>query len=138
MEINWQFMATKKFDSADFEGFLRLLPKDVDGVRLRHALEVRHPSSQDPRFYDLARRYNAAIVIADDDGFPAIDERTSDFTYARLMRCQESARTGYTPAALKRWARPRRNLGEARRRLHCFARGSMFDKLLRGQGDRDC
>src|ERR1700755_1492249 len=25
--INWQFMPTKKFDPADFEGFLKLLPK---------------------------------------------------------------------------------------------------------------
>ncbi len=29
--INWQFMATKKFDPVDFEGFLKLLPKEQDG-----------------------------------------------------------------------------------------------------------
>lgn len=37
--INWQFMGTKKFDPADFEGFLKLLPKEQDGcgcgMRLR-------------------------------------------------------------------------------------------------------
>ena len=31
--INWQFMATKKFDPEDFEGFLKLLPKEVEGLR---------------------------------------------------------------------------------------------------------
>ena len=61
--INWQFMGTKKFDPDDFEGFLKLLPKELKGLKLRHALEVRHASFQDPRFYDLARKYGAAIVF---------------------------------------------------------------------------
>jgi uncharacterized protein YecE (DUF72 family) len=29
--INWQFMATKKFDPVDFEGFLKLLPREIGG-----------------------------------------------------------------------------------------------------------
>src|SRR5215813_15074639 len=37
--INWQFAGTKKFDAADFEGFLKLLPKKVDGLDIRHAVE---------------------------------------------------------------------------------------------------
>jgi len=102
--INWQFMETKKFDPEDFERFLKLLPRHVGGLRLRHALEVRHPSFKDPRFYDLARRYNAAIVFADDDTFPEIDEPTADFTYARLMRTKEKLANGYPPADLDRWA----------------------------------
>lgn len=46
--INWQFMATKKFDAADFEAFLALLPRSVDGLALRHAVEVRHDSFAAP------------------------------------------------------------------------------------------
>ena len=103
--INWQFMATKKFDPADFEGFLNLLPREVAGLPLRHALEVRHPSFKDQRFYDLARRYNAAIVFADDDDFPAIDEPTADFVYARLMASQDEIETGYAPPISMRWAK---------------------------------
>jgi len=103
--ISWQFMATKKFDPEDFEGFLKLLPREVGGLPLRHALEVRHPSFKDQRFYELARRYRAAIVFADDDEFPAIDEATADFTYARLMRTQEEVETGYPAAALDGWAK---------------------------------
>jgi uncharacterized protein YecE (DUF72 family) len=103
--INWQFMGTKKFDADDFEGFLKGLPREMAGVTLRHALEVRNPSFKDPRFYDLARRYNAAIVFADDDDFPDIDEPTADFVYARLMRTQETVETGYKPAELDAWAK---------------------------------
>ena len=103
--INWQFMATKKFDPEDIEAFLKLLPKEVSGLQLRHAIEVRHDSFKDPRFYDLARKYNAAIVFADDDTFPAIDEPTADFTYARLMRTEEDVPTGYKPAAIGKWAK---------------------------------
>jgi len=101
--INWQFMATKKFDAEDFESFFKLLPKEMKGLRLRHALEVRHPSFIDKTFFDLARRYNAAIIYADHEEFPEIDEPTSDFTYARLMRTREDIETGYSAAALDAW-----------------------------------
>ena len=103
--INWQFMATKKFDAEEFETFLKALPRKIDGIPLRHALEVRSPTFKDQKFYDLAKRYNAAIVYADDDAFPEIDEPTADFTYARLMRTKESVRTGYTGPELDRWAK---------------------------------
>jgi uncharacterized protein YecE (DUF72 family) len=103
--INWQFMATKKFDPDDFAGFLALLPREVKGLPLRHALEIRHPSFKDERFYDLARQHNAAIIFADDETFPAIDEPTADFVYARLMRTEETIETGYDQAALKRWSK---------------------------------
>ena len=85
--------------------FLKLLPREVGKLPLRHALEVRHASFKDPRFYDLARKYNAAIVFADDEDFPEIDEPTADFTYARLMRAQEKVKTGYTPADIDKWAK---------------------------------
>ena len=103
--INWQLMGTKKFDLTDIGAFLDLLPREVGGLPLRHALEVRHASFKDPRFYDLARRHKVAIVFADDDSFPAIEEPTADFTYARLMRTKEDVETGYTPAELEGWAR---------------------------------
>lgn len=102
--ILWQFMATKKFDADDFAGFLKLLPERQDGIRLRHALEVRHESFLDPAFYALAKKANAAIVFADSDKFPEIDEPTADFTYARLQRCVEEVPTGYEGSALDRWA----------------------------------
>jgi uncharacterized protein YecE (DUF72 family) len=103
--INWQFTDSKTFDPEDFEGFLKLLPRAVGGLPLRHALEVRNKSFKDERFYDLARRYRAAIVFADDDEFPAIEEHTADFTYARLMRGKDEVETGYTVAELDRWAK---------------------------------
>ena len=102
--VNWQFMGAKKFDPEEIESFLKLLPREVEGLPLRHALEVRNRSFASARFYDLARRYNVAIVFADDDDFPAIDEATADFTYARLMRSKEDVETGYAAADLDRWA----------------------------------
>jgi uncharacterized protein YecE (DUF72 family) len=121
--INWQFMATKKFDPEDFEGFLKLLPREVDGLPLRHALEVRHGSFRDQRFYDLARRYKAAIVFADGADVPEIEEPTADFTYARLMRTREDIKTGYSAADLDRWAG----------RVRAWAtRGSVFVYFIAG------
>jgi uncharacterized protein YecE (DUF72 family) len=103
--VNWQFMATKKFDPEDFEAFLKLLPSKAGKLPLRHALEVRHASFKDPRFYDLARKYKAAIVYAQDEDFPEIDEPTTDFTYARLMGSVENLKAGYKPDELDKWAK---------------------------------
>ena len=93
-------MATKKFDPADFAAFLALLPKEKDGVALRHAIEVRHDSFACQEFYDLARKHNAAIVYAKEEKFPEIDEATADFTYARMMSSQEDLEAGVTPKEL--------------------------------------
>ena len=102
--ILWQFMATKKFDPDDFAAFLKLLPAKQDGVPLRHALEVRHDSFCDPAFHALAKSANAAIVFADSEEFPEIDEPTADFAYARLQRSAEDCPTGYDGKSLDHWA----------------------------------
>ncbi len=105
--INWQFMGTKKFDPADFEGFLKLLPKERDGLRLRHALEVRNGAFETEQFYDLARKYGVAIVYGQDDEapeWPVIDQQTTDFRYARLMSSREDEPTGMTSDELDRIA----------------------------------
>ena len=101
--ILWQFAATKRFDRDDFARFLDLIPDTQDGVPLRHVLEPRHESFRDPAFYELARGRKMAIVFADDDEFPCIDEPTADFVYARLQRSRDID-TGYEAAALDQWA----------------------------------
>ena len=103
--INWQLQPTRVFDAEDIDAFFALLPREAGGVRLRHAVEVRHPSFADPRFIDLARRHGIAVVRADHDTYPAIDADTADFTYARLMRTAEDIDTGYGAKDIDRWAK---------------------------------
>ncbi len=103
--INWQFMATKKFDPKDFGAFLGLLPKEKDGVLLRHAVEVRSPTFVTEAFYDLARKHNVAIIYARDEDFPEIDQHTADFTYARFMASREDITTGVTDEELNGFAK---------------------------------
>lgn len=110
--LNWQFMATKKFDPVDFEGFLKLLPREVDRLPLKHALEVRHPSFACEEFYDLARKHGAAIVYALDEDFPEIDVATADFAYARVMSSREDLEAGVTPEELETYARQARGWAE--------------------------
>jgi uncharacterized protein YecE (DUF72 family) len=102
--IVWQFMPTKRFEADDFEGFLALLPKQVDGLPLRHVLDVRHASFMAPAYLALARRFGCATVFADTDEHPSFADLTGDFVYARLMRCEASLASGYEPAALDAWA----------------------------------
>src|SRR3546814_2062569 len=98
-------METKKFDAEDMDAFLTLLPREVGGLPLRHALEVRHPSFQDPRFVELARRHKVAIVYADHERFPRIDEPTADFTYRseeHTSELQSLMRISYAVFCLKK------------------------------------
>ncbi|QYU69289.1 DUF72 domain-containing protein [Leptolyngbya sp. 15MV] len=118
--ILWQFPATKQFDRDDFARFLDLIPDTQDGVPLRHALEPRHESFRDPAFYELARARNMAIVFADSDEFPCIDEATADFAYARLQSSVETAPTGYDAAALAGWAAKARAWVEGSRDVFVF------------------
>ena len=102
--ILWQFMPTKKFDAEDFAAFLAALPKTQDGVKLRHAVEVRHESFVTKEFVALARKHNVAIVLADSAKYPMIADVTADFVYVRLQQAQEKIVTGYTPAIIKKWS----------------------------------
>lgn len=102
--ILWQFMPTKTFDPDDFGAFLELLPASVDGVPLRHALEVRHESFDDPAFLEMARAAGAAVVFADHDEYPTIRGHDVGFSYARLMRTREETPTGYPPEQIAAWA----------------------------------
>ena len=103
--IVWQLMPAKKFDAEDIEAFFDLLPRHVDDLPLRHAIEVRNEGFKDKRFYDLARRHKVAIVAVDSDEHPEIDEPTADFTYARLMRGRDDIATGYPSRELDRWSK---------------------------------
>jgi uncharacterized protein YecE (DUF72 family) len=103
--INWQFMATKKFDAEDFEAFLKLLPKSVGGLAIRHVVEVRHPSFETPDFIALARRHGVAVVVADSDDYPQIADPTADFIYARLQNASEEEKIGYPESDLDDWRR---------------------------------
>ncbi len=102
--IVWQFAPTKQFDPVDFEAFLQLLPDKVDGLPLRHVMDVRHPSFMVPAYLALARRYRCATVFADSDKFPSFADLTSDFVYARLMQSSADCSTGYPTEVIGRWA----------------------------------
>jgi uncharacterized protein YecE (DUF72 family) len=109
----WQFAPSKKFDEADFGGFLELLPKTFGGRPLRHVVEVRHDSFKTPAFLALLRKFNMPVVFAEHDTYPAIADVTGDFVYARLQKGDEKLKAGYPPKALDQWAK----------RAHLWAHG---------------
>ncbi len=111
----WQFAPTKKFDPADFGGFLELLPDTFDGRAIRHVIEVRHPSFAVPEFIALLRRFNMPVVFSDHATYPNIADITGDFFYARLQRGEDDVATAYPPKEIGGWAK----------RLQSLARGEV-------------
>ncbi len=102
--VNWQFLPSKQFDPDDFEAFLKLLPRSLDGRAVRHVVEVRHDSFRVPAFIALLRAYDVAVVLTDKESFPEIPDVTAPFVYARLQRSSEDIETGYAAKALDVWA----------------------------------
>lgn len=119
--INWQFLPTKSFDPADFEAFLKLLPKEAGGRALRHAVEVRHDSFRSPDFIALLREHGVVAVTAADSDYPQIVDAIAPFAYARIMGTQATEELGYSDAALEIWARRARDwaFGAAPEGLDC-------------------
>jgi uncharacterized protein YecE (DUF72 family) len=100
----WQVPPTTKFDEADFAAFLGMLPRELAGRQLRHAVELRHPSFGTEAAIALLRRHGVALVYDDSDTFPAFADETADFVYARLQRSREDEPTGYAPVDIEAWA----------------------------------
>lgn len=118
--IMWQFAPRRKFDSDDIASFIDLLPHELEGMQLRHAIEPRHESFRDGRFFELCRARNIAIVLEDSDEYPVIDEDTADFAYGRFQRMREDLPTGYDEAALQAFATKARDWRSAGRDSYIF------------------
>lgn len=115
--IVWQFDTRKPFDAGRLRGLLTCL--FVEGVPLRHALDVRHESFKSAEYLALARRYGAVTVFTESDEYPAIADATGPFAglpdhahrselprgctaeeLDALAACARAWREGRTPAGL--------------------------------------
>jgi len=103
--INWQFPGNRKFDREHFGNFISVLPKEKDGIALRHAFEVRGTGYDDPAFYELIDKAGIAVVYAEDDAFPKLSPGKAKFTVARLMQSKPEETNGYAKKEIDRFAK---------------------------------
>jgi uncharacterized protein YecE (DUF72 family) len=125
--ILWQLPPNLDFDPEQLETFLKLLPHttseaievangrsermngkehlETDAERpVRHAIEVRDFTFDDPVFATLLERYGVATVLGDNEGrWPMLDWVTADFAYARLHGDKELYTNGYDAAGIDKW-----------------------------------
>ena len=142
----WQFPPNFRYDRGRFDAFFRQLPRtfeeaaavaerhDPDRMRgrnawpgtpapqrLRHAIEIRHPSFTTPDFVDLLREHDIGLVVADTAGkWPLMHDVTSDFVYVRLHGDEVLYVSGYSEAALDDWSRRIRAHADAGRDVYCY------------------
>ena len=100
--ILWQLMATKRFDAEDIAAFFALLPRELNGLPLRHAIEVGHESFACAEFVAIARAAGVAIVWCEQPSRAPIADRTTDFAYLRCKNLEASEPTGYAPEGIER------------------------------------
>jgi uncharacterized protein YecE (DUF72 family) len=102
--ILWQFAPFKKFDEEDFTKFLKLLPNQIDGLKLSHVVEARHRTFETPRFIELLRGSGASPVYTDAETWPNIADLSGDVVYARLQQGDDKLAAAYPPKELDAWA----------------------------------
>ena len=100
----WQFAPFKRFDEVDFGSFLDLLPRQFEGRKLNHVVEVRHHSFNVPRFAELLRVSGVTAAYVDAKSWPNIADLTGDVVYARLQRGDDALPAAYPPRELEAWA----------------------------------
>ena len=98
--VLWQLDLRKQFDPDDIAAFFALLPAEIEGIALRHAIAAGHESFACKEFVDLARHHRVAISWTDDPERARIDDRTAPFAYARMRRARSDRKMGYGPKAL--------------------------------------
>lgn len=102
--ILWQLPPSLRFDATDIDTFLQALPSTLDGLPLRHVLEVRHKSFVTPEYVEIAKKHSVATVFAHTDEFPNFADVTADFVYARLRKAVATEPTGYSESDLQAWS----------------------------------
>lgn len=119
----WQFDPRHPADADALEALMAQLPKQLDGVPLQHALEVRNAEAHGPALVDAARRHGVALVIEDSDEAPLHGDVSAGFVYARIKRSQARLNEGLPAPVQQRWAeRARRwSRGEPVDDLPCLA-----------------
>jgi uncharacterized protein YecE (DUF72 family) len=102
--ILWQLMPSTQFERGNIESFLKLLPREVKGLPLRHVIDARHASFASEAYLDLLAEYDCTTVYTDAPQFPSVPHARCELAYLRLMRSDAALATGYPPAELQRWA----------------------------------
>lgn len=88
-------------DDARLASFLPSVP-----AAIRVAVELRHPSWNDPAVFDLLEKLGAAYVVMSGAGLPCIPRATTDFVYVRMHGPDPGATyaCSYPDEDLRRWA----------------------------------
>jgi uncharacterized protein YecE (DUF72 family) len=100
----WQFPPAKKFNPEDVEAFFSMLPKERNGVKLRHAVEAKNATFAVPEFYAMAGKHGLTVIGVDSEKTSVPSDVTGDFVYMRLQNTAAEVPTGYKPADIKKWA----------------------------------
>ena len=80
-------------------------PRGLAGRRVRHVLEFRSATYCTDEAFALLREHDIGCVVADSAGrWPMAEAVTSDLVYVRLHGDTELYTSGYSDAALDRWA----------------------------------
>ena len=155
--VLWQLRPDTAYDEQRIASFLDLLPRTTSAAAqlaarhddklsgdrvltecavdrpIRHALDARHSSFEQPEALALLERHGVALVASDSPGAgPYFEERTAGFMYVRLHGHTELYASGYSSPSLDRWAE--KSAGWRAEGLDVYV---YFDNDARGRAPHD-
>lgn len=99
-----------------FKKFLELIKK----YKLSFAFEFRHKSWFQEKIYNLLRKYNSALVIADSSRYPKAEICTTDFVYFRFHGPGSLFSSKYSKEQLEKFAQLIKKFLKEKKDIFCY------------------
>jgi uncharacterized protein YecE (DUF72 family) len=128
--VLWQLPARFRADHARLRTFARMLSRRW--TRVRHAIELRHPSWFEDDTAALLAEHELAVCLSDAPDFPLWDRVTTDLVYVRLHGHTRKYASSYSRRSLTRWAERTNEWLAEDREVHVY-----FDNDAEGAAPRN-
>jgi len=90
-------------------------------ANLRLAIEVRHPSFKNPKFFDLLKKYKAVLVVSDSSDWIKIEKsKLADFVYVRMHGPKTMFSSKYSNEELEDLAQKIKKWQKQRLDIYCY------------------
>jgi uncharacterized protein YecE (DUF72 family) len=97
--VLFQMPPSLRINQSKLNQFLSIIPQ-----KIKTTFEFRHPSWFCPQIYQILKKFNSALTIADTPNYPYAQVLTANFTYLRLHGHESLYSSNYSDNQLRHFA----------------------------------
>lgn len=122
--VFWQMPASQKKNLERLGNFCEILRK-VFTPNIKHTFEFRDDGWFSEDVYQLLRKYNIALCVADSPEWPSVKEITADFIYLRFHGGKKLYGSQYSKQELESWAKDIEGWHKQKKDVYAFFNNDM-------------